>query len=89
MSLALNNWALDAKLQIKVGINIIFFLFLHENICCVYSLEVPQRGTSNEYNNIYFHGEIRENISTFQFKKAPYLELCLGTLTVICDIKAV
>ena len=28
---------------------VISFLFLHENICCGYSLEVPQRGTSNEY----------------------------------------
>ena len=27
----------------------IFFLFFHENICYGYSLEVPQRGTSNEY----------------------------------------
>ena len=27
----------------------IFFLFLNENICCGYSLEVPQRGKSNEY----------------------------------------
>ena len=26
----------------KRGIHIIFFLFLHENICCGYSLEVPQ-----------------------------------------------
>ena len=26
-----------------------FFLFLNKNICCGYSLEVPQRGTSNEY----------------------------------------
>ena len=25
------------------------FLFLDGNICCEYSLEVPQRGTSNEY----------------------------------------
>ena len=24
-------------------------LFLYENICCGYSLEVPRRGTSNEY----------------------------------------
>ena len=29
--------------------NNIFFLFLHENICCGYSLEAPQRGASNEY----------------------------------------
>ena len=24
-------------------------IFLHENICCEYSLEVSRRGTSNEY----------------------------------------
>ena len=27
----------------------IFFLFLHENICCGYSLEAPRWGASNEY----------------------------------------
>ena len=32
----------------------IFFLFLHINICCGYSLEVPQRGTSNEYQQHTF-----------------------------------
>ena len=37
---------------------LIYFLFLHENICCGYSLEAPQWGTSNEYNNIGFRGEI-------------------------------
>ena len=26
-----------------------FFFFLYENICCGYSLEAPQQGTSNEY----------------------------------------
>ena len=26
-----------------------FFLLLHENICCGYSLEAPQQGASNEY----------------------------------------
>ena len=26
----------------KRGIHIIFFLFLHENICCGYSLEAPR-----------------------------------------------
>ena len=25
------------------------FLFYHENVCCVYSLESPERGDSNEY----------------------------------------
>ena len=33
----------------KKGSQIDIFLFLHENICCGYSLEVPQWGTSNEY----------------------------------------
>ena len=27
---------------------LIFFLFLHENICCGYSLEAPCRGASDE-----------------------------------------
>ena len=27
----------------------IFFLFYHEIVCCVYSLESPHRGDSNEY----------------------------------------
>ena len=27
----------------------IFFLFIHENICCGYSLEAPGRGASHEY----------------------------------------
>ena len=58
-----------AYLQRRV-IHIIFFLLLHRNICCAYSLEapwqgasneyqeVPWQGTSNEYHNICFHGEI-------------------------------
>ena len=29
--------------------NLVFLVFLQENICCGYSLEVPHRGTSNEY----------------------------------------
>ena len=31
----------------KRGIHIIFFLFLHKNICCGYTLEAPRQGTSN------------------------------------------
>ena len=37
---------------------VIFFLFLHKNICCGYSLEAPH-GASNEYHTIWFPGEIR------------------------------
>ena len=29
-----------------------FFLFLEENICYGYLLEVPHRGISNEYHNV-------------------------------------
>ena len=47
-------------LQVRGGIGVIFFLFLFENICLGYSLEVPWGGTSNEYHNIYFYGEIRQ-----------------------------
>ena len=35
-------------------------LFLHENICCGYSLEAPRQGASNEYHNICFCREIRK-----------------------------
>ena len=40
--------------------NIYFFLISPQNICCGYRLEVPLRGTSNEYHNINFCGEIRK-----------------------------
>ena len=36
----------------------IFFLFLEENICCGYSLEVPRRGASNEYPHHTFSSEV-------------------------------
>ena len=41
-----------------------FFLFLHENICCGYSLEVPQQGISNEYPQcMFFFMEKLEKLS--------------------------
>ena len=69
-----------------------FFLFFQESICCGYSYEVPHPGTSYEYNNILFHGEIRKisilfsckkNINTFQLKKAFYLELYVDQLFLL------
>ena len=50
-------------------------LFLHENIGCEYSLEVPKWDASNEYHNMYFLWRRRKNIDNFWMKKAPYLEL--------------
>ena len=41
---------------------LIFFLFLHENICCGYSLEAPRRGTSDEYPQHMFLWRNKKNI---------------------------
>ena len=41
----------------------IFFLITSQNICCGYSLEVPQWGTSNEYPQHMFLWKIRKIIA--------------------------
>ena len=41
---------------------LILVLFIHEKICCGYSLEVPQWSSSMSAYNITFHGEIRKYI---------------------------
>ena len=41
-----------------------FFLFLHKNICCGYSLEVPHQGASNEYPQHMFYGELTYVVDT-------------------------
>ena len=46
------------------------FLFLHKNICCGYSLEVPHQGTSNEYPEHMFSCRNKKNIDSFQLKKS-------------------
>ena len=50
----------------------IFFLFLHENMCCGYSLEVPHQGASNEYphHNIFVQKYEKNILNT-----PSYLEL--------------
>ena len=52
--------AIPGKAPDKGTSHVIFSLFLHENISCGYSLEVPWQGTSNDYHNICFHGELRK-----------------------------
>ena len=47
----------------------IFFLFLHENIRCRYSLEVPHWGTSNECPQHMFSWRNKNNIIYFGLKK--------------------
>ena len=61
----------------------IFFLFLHKSICCGYSLEVPQWGTSNEYLQHMFSWRNKKNINTFWLKNMPNLELYRLTETLI------
>ena len=58
-------------LQIRGGNHIIFFIFLHEKICCGYSLEAPRRVAYNEYHNIYFWWRNMKYSSTFRLKKVP------------------
>ena len=48
-----------------IQVHVILFLFPQENICCGYSLEVPQWVTSDKYNNICFHCEIRKILALF------------------------
>ena len=60
-----------------------FFLFLLESICCGYSWEASQWGTSNEYLQCMFLWRNQENVSTFWLKcflsGALYLMcICLG-----------
>ena len=47
------------------------FLFLHEKICCEYSLDAPLQGTSNEYPN-----HERKKNTPFLVEKVSYEELC-------------
>ena len=44
-----------------------FFLFLHENICCGYSLGVPHEDASNEYPQHMFLSRIKSNINPLIF----------------------
>ena len=48
---------------------LIFFLFLQNYICCGYSLEVPHRGTSNEYPQHTFSLRNTNFINTFLVDK--------------------
>ena len=58
--------------------NVLFVCFFisPENICCGNSLEVPLRGTSNDYPQHLFVEEQEKYINIFWLrKKVPYLQL--------------
>ena len=58
---------------------LIFFLFLHENICCRYSLEAPQKGASNEYPQ---HMYSWRNMKKYNLDIPSYLEVWRWPLTL-------
>ena len=53
---------------------LIFFLFVHRNICCGYSLEAPCRGASNEYPQHMFLWTNKKNTKP---DTHSYLDLCV------------
>ena len=59
-------------LQTRVGIRIIFLIFLLENICCGYLLEGPQL-LMNTHKMFLWRN--KKTVSTFRLKKVPYLDL--------------
>ena len=75
---------IPSYLQIKGGIHLIFFLFLHENICCGYSLEATSHGASYEYHNICFRGEIRKLSILFHWKTRLSWSYALFCVLYIC-----
>ena len=56
------------------------FLFLHENICCGYSLEVPQQGASNEYPQHIFLWRNKKDIMWIPPFICSYVSLLLYTV---------
>ena len=55
---------------VKLGFTGVYIIFLisAQNIDCVYLLEPPRRGGSNEYPQSMFWAEIRKNIRIFYLK---------------------
>ena len=67
------NKSTGSKLDIgldKSGYQVIFFLFLHKNVCCGYSLEAPHQGTSNEYPQHMFSWRNKKKYQYFWTEKS-------------------
>ena len=62
---------------------LIFFLFLHENLCCGYSLEVPHWGTSNEYPQHRFSWRHKSIFWIPLLSGAMYVHLCFFILFLV------
>ena len=58
----------------------ILFLFLHKNVCCGYSLEVPHQDASNEYPQHMFSCRNKKNINTLVLKKKHLIKSYVSIL---------
>ena len=65
---------------------LISFLFLHENICCGYSLEAPCRGASNEYPQYMFLWRNKKDIMLIPPLICSYGRLHIYACKVVCSI---
>ena len=70
---------MSTLLQTGGGVQI-FFFFLHKNICCGCSLEVPCQGTSNEHPQYMFSWRNKKKYQHFLAPKKSILSgaMCLG-----------
>ena len=60
---------------------VVFFLFLHKRICCAYSLEAPQRGSSDWYPHVFSW----RNINFYWLKKSARAKRSLWSTLVKID----
>ena len=65
----------------KRGIQIIFFLFLHENIGSRYTLQCLNKALLIRSHNIWFHGEIKKKYQYFLVGKSALSE---GMIFLLC-----
>ena len=64
-----------------------FFLYLLQNIECVYTLEPPQRGGSNAYPKINVLSKIKKHITIFRLKTSTFTAVkftvyCIGVFAI-------
>ena len=71
---------LNRRIFVMGSIHIIIFLFLHENKCCGYSLEVPQWDAHNEYQKTYEPAHDKtynKNCGASKDSDQPIMKTCL------------
>ena len=80
------------------GLWVLFFLFLLKNIDCGYSLELPQRGSSNEYPQSMFLSRNKKNnvypckpqfyCIKVGFKGVKIIKVCFRDVFTCCAFSA-